>query len=109
MGKFMYENLVKADFEDRVLAHLQIVIGAKQRRGESFSFTWKDDISIGDGTTSVWIHPRCTLAYKFYGGRSPAINRSWVEQLMLAANSSRGLYVMSEPAAASRVNEEAVV
>lgn len=106
MGKFMYENLVKADFEDRVLAHLQVVIGAKQRRGESFSFTWKDDVSLGDGTTSVWIHPRCTLAYKFYGGRKPTINRAWVEQMMLSANSTRGLYIMSEPAEASRVSEE---
>jgi hypothetical protein len=106
MGKFMYEDLVRADFDDRVLAHLQIVIGAKQRRGESFPFTWKDDVSIGDGTTSVWIHPRCTLAYKFYGSRKALINRAWVEQMMISANSTRGLFVSSEPATVGRVAVE---
>ncbi|AZS43727.1 hypothetical protein BWL13_01294 [Microbacterium oleivorans] len=98
MGKLIYENILKADFDDRVLAHLQVVIGTKQRRGESFHFTWKDDVSIGDGVTIVWIHPRCTIAYKFYGGRRPALNRAWIEQMMLAANSGSGLFVMSEPA-----------
>ena len=58
MGKFIYDAIVKVDFEDRLLAHLQLVIGAKMRRGESFHFTWKDDPSIGDGRTTVWIHPR---------------------------------------------------
>ena len=102
----MYENLVKADFDDRVLAHLQVVIGAKQRRGESFSFTWKDDVSVGDGTTSVWIHPRCTIAYKFYGGRKPVINRAWVEQMMLTANSTKGLFVTAEPTTAKSTRIE---
>ena len=71
MGKFIYDSMVKVDFEDRLLAHLQLVIGAKLRRGESFHFTWKDDTSIGDGRTVVWIHPRVSLVYKFYGSRQP--------------------------------------
>ncbi|MFS0866380.1 ATP-dependent DNA ligase [Microbacterium sp. 179-B 1A2 NHS] len=106
MGKFIYENILKADFDDRILAHLQVVIGTKQRRGESFHFTWKDDPSIGDGVTIVWIHPRCTIAYKFYGGRRPALSRAWIEQMMLAANSGGGLFVMSEPADAPHPGPE---
>ena len=42
MGKFIYDGNIKVDFEDRLLAHLQAVIMAKVRRGESFPFTWKD-------------------------------------------------------------------
>ncbi len=49
MGKFIYDGNIKVDFEDRLLAHLQAVIMAKVRRGESFPFTWKDDISTGGG------------------------------------------------------------
>lgn len=98
MGKFMYDGIVKVDFEDRLLAHLQAVIGAKLRRGEAFHFTWKDDTSIGDGRTIVWIHPRVSLVYKFYGSRRPALNRAWVEALMYNANSVTGLYVVPEPA-----------
>ena len=39
MGKFIYREQVRADFEDRLLAHLQIVIGNKLRRGEPFYFS----------------------------------------------------------------------
>ena len=101
MGKFMYDSMTKVDFDDRVLAHLQAVIGAKVRRGESFHFTWKDDDSIGDGRTMVWIHPGASLLYKFYGSRQPAINRAWVDALMNAANSPGGLHLVPEPEEAS--------
>ena len=98
MGKFTYDGIVKVDFEDRLLAHLQLVIGAKMRRGESFHFTWKDDTSIGNGRTTVWVHPRCTLVYKYYGSRKPAINMAWIEALVYTANSPAGLYLVPEPA-----------
>jgi len=98
MGKFIYDTTVKVDFEDRLLAHLQLVIGAKLRRREAFHFTWKDDKSIGDGRTVVWVHPSVSLVYKFYGSRHPAINRAWIEALMYTANSPTGLYVVPEPA-----------
>lgn len=52
MGKFTYETTTKVDFDDRILAHLQLVITTKLRRSEAFTFTWKDDASIGDGRTT---------------------------------------------------------
>ena len=97
MGKFQYDGMVKVDFDDRLLAHLHAVIGAKVRRGESFHFSWKDDASIGDGRTTVWIHPGASMVYKYYGSRRPLLNRTWVEQLMYNANSASGLYVTPEP------------
>ena len=96
MGKFTYDGLVKVDFEDRLLAHLLLVIGAKIRRGESFHFTWKDDASIGNGRTTVWVHPRVSVVYKFYGSKAPEINRAWVDTLMSTANSPTGLYAVPE-------------
>ena len=101
MGKFVYEGIVKVDVEDRTLAHLQLVIGTKLRRVEAFHFSWRDDPSIGDGRTTVWIYPRCTLVYKFYGSRSPSLNRAWIDALAYTANSPAGLYVVPEPAAYS--------
>lgn len=97
VGKFHYDGIVRVDFDDRVLAHLQAVIGAKVRRGESFHFSWKDDTSIGDGRTTVWIHPGASLVYKFYGSRQAPLNRLWVDQMMFNANSPAGLYVTPEP------------
>ncbi len=98
MGKLVYDSSVKVDFEDRTLAHLQVVIDSKLRRGESFHFTWKDDSSIGDGRTSIWVHPRCSLVYKYYGSRRPRLNMAWVDALAFAANAPTGLYIVPEPA-----------
>lgn len=97
MGKFTYDSDIKADFEDRLLAHLQAVIMAKVRRGESFTFTWKDDMSLGGGRTTVYIHPNVSLVFKFHGGRAPQLNPAWLHALTFTANSGRGLYVVPEP------------
>ncbi|WP_345800313.1 ATP-dependent DNA ligase [Microbacterium sp. AZCO] len=98
MGKLTYQGSVKLDVDDRALAHLQLVIGSKLRRGEPFHFSWVDDISIGGGRTIVWIHPTCSLVYKYYGSRTPHINPAWVDALAFTANSATGLYLVPEPA-----------
>jgi hypothetical protein len=98
MGKLIYDSTLTVDFEDRVLAHLHLVIGAKLRRNESFFFSWKDDPQNGDGRTVIWIYPTAPVVFKFYGGRPPVINRHWVEALMLTANSAQGLQLIPEPA-----------
>ncbi|WP_404446612.1 ATP-dependent DNA ligase [Microbacterium marinum] len=98
MGTFRYAAIVKTDIEDRALAHMQIVVGNKLKRGEPFFFTWREDASLGDGRRSVWIHPYADLEFRFYGSRSPQINHAWLEAMSRAANSTTGLYVLSEPA-----------
>lgn len=107
MGKFIYDGQVRVDFEDRLLAHLQVVITTKLRRGESFTFMWKDDTSIGNGRTMVWLHSGCSLVYKFYGSRTPQLNRAWLEVLTRTANAPSGLYVVPEPS--ERSESEGVV
>lgn len=97
MGKFIYEGSIKMDFDDRVLAHLQLVISSKLRRGEPFHFSWREDSSIGDGRTTVWVHPQASLVYRYYGSRQPSLNRAWLEALTHTANAPSGLYVVPEP------------
>lgn len=99
MGTLSYDSSLKAEFEDRLLAHLQIVISAKLRRQEAFHFSWKDDASIGNGRTTIWIHPSVPLVYKFFGSKTPMINGAWIDGLMTAANSPGGLHIVPEPAA----------
>jgi hypothetical protein len=98
MGKFIYEGTTRVDIEDRLLAHLQVVVGNKLKRSEPFYFTWKDDLSLGGGRTAVWLHPRASIVFKFHGGRSPSLNRAWLDALMQTANSPTGLYAVPEPA-----------
>jgi hypothetical protein len=112
MGSFIYEGNIKVEIEDRALTHVQLVITAKLRRGEPFSFTWKEDTSIGGGRTSVWVHSNSSLVYKFHGSRQPSINRGWIEALAFTANAPSGLYLVQEPAegtAEERLRDAALV
>lgn len=54
LGKMLYGNSgIELPFDDRDMAHLQIVIGAKLRRGVSFFFSWRDDPA--GGHHALWI------------------------------------------------------
>ena len=101
MGKLTYDHSLTVDFDDRTLAHLQVVIGMKLRRGESFYFSWKDDQQVGDCRTSIWLHPTIPLVYKFYGSRVPQINPHWIRALELTANTHTGLHITDENTANS--------
>ncbi|WP_309064519.1 DUF7882 family protein [Microbacterium sp.] len=100
MGKFIYEGIVRVDIEDRALQHLQLVIAAKLRRGEPFAFTWREDPSTGGGRTSVWVHRRSSMVFKYDTSRTNAINRDWIEALAFVASSPAGLHLIPEPAPA---------
>ncbi|GAA1002174.1 DUF7882 family protein [Subtercola frigoramans] len=98
MGMLMYGSpSIEFSFDDRALAHLQIVITAKLRRRESFAFSWADSPDIGSGRSSIWLDPSSTLYYRFYGSRVPAINRDWIDVLMDSASSGGGLHLTAEP------------
>lgn len=98
MGRLIYESQIRAEFDDRLLAHLQVVIGNKLRRDEAFYFSWKEDSTTGGGRTSIWVHSHATLVFKYSGGRSPSINPAWLDALVYTANSPAGLYAVPEPA-----------
>jgi len=95
MGLLTYDG-IEVEFDDRLLAHLHVVIVQKLRRGESFCFTWRDDLAVGGGRSSLWLHPSIPLHFKFYGSRSPVLNRAWLATLTLSSNSSQGLIVTPE-------------
>lgn len=100
MGKLLYGGAgLEIEFDDRALTHLQIVIGSKLRRRESFFFSWKDSSSIGDGRSSIWLDASIPLYFKFYGGKTPAVNREWIDVLTASANSGSGLVYTDEPTA----------
>jgi hypothetical protein len=97
MGKLTYDSSLTADFDDRALAHIQLVIGAKLRRGESFYFSWRDDALTGGGRSTIWLHPGISLVFKYFGSKVPTLNRDWIEALSVSANSATGLQITAEP------------
>lgn len=97
VGKLLYGSSgVEIGFDDRVLAHLQVVIGAKLRRGESFYFSWRDDPNVGDGRSTIWLSDSIPLYFKYSGGKMPSLNREWLENLVASSNSGQGLQLSDE-------------
>src|SRR5690606_11550369 len=49
VGSLIYGTSgIEISFDDRVLAHLELVINAKLRRRESFMLSWRDSPGVGD-------------------------------------------------------------
>ncbi len=100
MGKLLYgASKLEIEFDDRVLAHLQVVIAAKLRRHEGFFFSWRDDPAIGDGRSSIWLETSIPLYFRFASVERHQLNREWLEQLTHSANQAQGLQLSTEPGA----------
>lgn len=98
MGKFIYGTpSISVEFDDRVLAHLKVVILAKLRRQESFTFSWEYTSAQGSGHSSIWLHPAIPLQFDFYGKKDPTLNRVWLEEMVALANTPAGLRIIPEP------------
>jgi hypothetical protein len=95
VGSLLYGG-VEVEIEDRMLAHVQIVLVQKFRRGEGVLMSWLDALSIGDGRSSLWMHPYVPVYFHFLGSRSPTIDRDWLKALTESAGSSSGL-ILTEP------------
>lgn len=95
MGALRYDGET-TEFDDRLLAHLQIVIVHRLRQGKSFTMSWMNALSIGDGRASIWLHPQCHLRFGFDGSRSPTIDPDWLRLLGDSADGPRGLIVTDE-------------
>ena len=100
MGMLVYNGRMTLHIDDRVLAHLQVVVINKLRRRESFTFTWDD----GTQEAVCWIGPSIPLEFTYSGNRRPLLNREWLELMAMSANANSGLVVMPEPAPTTRID-----
>jgi hypothetical protein len=98
LGTLLYgSSRLEIEFDDRVLAHLQMVIGAKLRRHEGFFFSWRDDPALGDGRSSIWLESSIPLFFRFSSPQRHQLNREWLEQLTSSSNQTQGLTLSPEP------------
>ncbi|HRN28975.1 MAG TPA: hypothetical protein PK781_03085 [Terrimesophilobacter sp.] len=96
MGILVYGHGVEHRIDDRVLAHLQLVIATKLRRDEPFLLSWHTGTDEGSGRVSLWMSPAIPLQFVFFGSRQPQLNRAWLDVLTELAFTPRGLLVISE-------------
>jgi hypothetical protein len=100
MGTLIYGYAgFSVDFDDRTLVHLQLVIGPKLRRQESFFFTWSHEMGATHGRTSLWIDSSIPLIFQCVSDERQEIHREWLEILAISAASAQGLQLVSEPVA----------
>src|SRR5690606_19485112 len=72
VGSLIYGTSgIEISFDDRVLAHLELVINAKLRRRESFMLSWRDSTAVGDGRSSIWLDTAIPLYFRYSGSRIP--------------------------------------
>jgi hypothetical protein len=95
MGSIAYAGQ-RLDLEDRLLAHLQIVIVKKLRRGDGFLMSWVNSVMVGSGRSSIWLDRSIPLRFAFLGSRPPTINRDWLQALATSADTTTGLIVYAE-------------
>lgn len=101
MGTLTYDGALRVDFEDRLLLHLQLVVSAKLRRGESFIFTWTKSVDDGGGRTSVWVDRTIPIMFEYRSNEMPDVSRSWIDELTRSAQRLTGLQITPDPGATS--------
>lgn len=80
-------------FDDRTLAHVELVVLAKLRRNESFALTID---APDDGRQTIWINSSASLRFEFDTTKVD-VNREWLEELIDSANTTTGMKVLPEP------------
>lgn len=94
MGTLFYgASRTPIRIDDRILAHLNLVVTSKLRRNEPFLISWQEHSEHGGGRSSIWMHPACDLHYRFDGGKRPEIDQELIEKLSVAANAARGIEI----------------
>jgi len=92
MGALLYDG-ARVEFDDRTLAHLQIVIVGHIRRRESVLIGWLDAMNDGDGRTSMWINAALPVRFEFSDAHLPEIDRDWIARLNAGVANRTGLIV----------------
>src|SRR5690349_10997965 len=81
---------------DRTLAHLRVAITTKFRRNETFTLTWRHPDDEGGDHSTIWLHPSIPLEFVFDEPDRHDLSRTWIEELVNAANTTTGIHLVDE-------------
>lgn len=95
MGKLVYGSTIY-QLDDRVLAHLQVVVSMKLRRGENFFVSWRQPPAQGSGRQSLWVDNGLHMAFEYEGSVTPTVSREWIETMAASAGTNFGLQITDE-------------
>ena len=84
-------------FEDRLLAHLQVVITTKLRRREAFALNWVPEGT--GGREAIWVDNGVPIRFRYDEAGVSSLNREWLDVLMDGTHRPTGLLITPEPVA----------
>lgn len=103
MAKLFYGTATEPiTIDDRILAHVKVVIATKLRRGESFTLSWVHGADQPVGRSTIWLQPAIPLRFVFESEQPETLDQNLLKRMANDANSSRGLSLdidLTEPAA----------
>jgi len=92
MGKLTYGAIQREIvMEDRLLAHLEVVVLARLRRNNPLTLRWVERDEDGDGRRTIWIHPGSDLYFEYTGAEHGELDRELLDTLVRAADSNSGI------------------
>lgn len=94
VGTLFYGGATPIEIEDRMLAHLKVVVVTKLRRSESFTVSWRHLDGTPTGRSTIWLHPSIPLRFTFDESEPGELNRDWIEALASSANSTGGIMLI---------------
>jgi len=103
MAKLYYGTTTEPiRIDDRMLAHVKVVVATKLRRGESFTLSWVHGPEEPVGRSTIWLQPSIPLRFVFDSEQPEALDQNLLKRMANDANSSRGLSLdiaLDEPVA----------
>lgn len=92
MAKLFYGTTTEPiQIDDRLLAHVKVVVATKLRRGESFTLSWVHGADQPVGRSTIWLQPSIPLRFVFDSEQPEALDQNLLKRMANDANSSRGL------------------
>lgn len=104
MGTLLLGRIARIHLEDDVLAHVHAVIIAKLRVREPISIAWVSEAGLRD---EIIVNPATTVVARFDSPQAPPLDRAWLNRLMIAANTVRGLNLTPQLVESFRLERDA--
>lgn len=96
MGSLYYgDDRDPIEIEDRLLAHVKVVMSTKLRRNESFTLSWRH-ASGTSGRSTIWVQPSIPLRFVFDSPEAETLDPALLTSLANSANSSGGMNITLE-------------
>lgn len=104
MGTLLLGRIASIHLDDDMLAHVHAVIIAKLRVREPVSVAW---VSEGGLRDEIIVNPATTVVASFESPQARPLDRVWLNRLMIAANSVRGLSLTPQLVQSFRLDRDA--